>query len=162
MPGIHSEADEAFEDEEFDEFGFKVDVEIKLVKLFRFDEFLMKIRQMSAVYVFISSPNLFDFLNSRNSIWSWRSFRRWRIWQIRFQSWCWNQTCEIVQISRFFFIKFRQMTAVCLFQALIYLFYCLNSKNPFWSWRSFWRWRIWRIRFQSWCWNQTCYIVPIF
>ena len=68
MPGIHSEADEAFEDEEFDEFGFKVDVEIKLVKLFRFDEFLMKIRQMSAVYVFISSPNLFDFLNSRNSI----------------------------------------------------------------------------------------------
>ena len=68
IPGIRSEADEASEDEEFDEFGFKVDVEIKLVKLFRFDEFLMKIRQMSAVYVFISSPNLFDFLNSRNSI----------------------------------------------------------------------------------------------
>ena len=36
MPGIHSEADEAFEDEEFDEFGFKVDVETKLVILFRF------------------------------------------------------------------------------------------------------------------------------
>ena len=27
MPGIHSEADEAFEDEEFDEFGFKVEIE---------------------------------------------------------------------------------------------------------------------------------------
>ena len=65
-------------------------------------------------YLFVSSANLFYFLNSRNPFWSWRSFRRWRIWQIRFQSWCWNQTCEIVQISRFFFYQISSNDG-CLF-----------------------------------------------
>ena len=41
IPGIRSEADEASEDEEFDKFGFKVDVETKLVKLFRFHDFFL-------------------------------------------------------------------------------------------------------------------------
>ena len=39
IPGIRSEAAEASEAEEFDDFGFKVDDETKLVKLFRFHIF---------------------------------------------------------------------------------------------------------------------------
>ena len=71
----------------------KLTLKPNLLNCFDFTIFLkyvMKIRQKTAVCLFQA---LVYFLNSRNSIWSWQNFQRWRIWQIWFQSWCWNQTC---------------------------------------------------------------------
>ena len=62
IPGIRSEADEASEDEEFDKFGFKVVVETKLVKLFRFHDFFYQISSNDGC-LFISSANLLILLS---------------------------------------------------------------------------------------------------